>query len=42
MKNMNCLCSEGEDFSNWDGTKYEHMKIIKYRLGLVSMNSFKC
>lgn len=37
MKIINCgLCSEGEDFSNWDGTKYDHVEIIEHRLGLVS------
>lgn len=37
MKNTNGgLCSEGEDFFNWDGTKYEYMEIIEHGLGIVS------
>lgn len=41
MKNTNCdLCSENEEFSNWDRTEYEYLEIIEHRLGLVSQG--KC
>ena len=37
MKNTNCdLCSQSEEFSNWDSTEYEYPEIIEHRLGLVS------